>query len=251
MVHNAPHPHQAARTLIVTGASSGIGHALSRQLADRGACVIAVARDRARLETLAQSNPLIRAEPFDLSVGADIDGFAARLVEAHGPIHGLINNAAIQEDVRLDDCSYTAAQVEREIAINLAAPVLLSRALLPHLLAQRDPAIVNVGSGLGFVPKRTSAVYSATKAGLHLFTEGLRVQTRGSRLAVIEAIMPLVDTPMTQGRGAGKISADAAAAAIVAGIERRALQIWVGKARLLRPLLRFAPSLAQRILQRA
>jgi short-subunit dehydrogenase involved in D-alanine esterification of teichoic acids len=251
MIHNAAHSDQTARTLIVTGASSGIGHALSRQLANRGVRVVAVGRDRERLETLARSCPPIRTEAFDLATGGGgIDALAARLIAAHGPIHGIVNNAAVQDDVRIDDSSYTAAQIEREIAVNLTAPVLLVRALLAHLLAQSAPIVVNIGSGLAFVPKRTSAVYSATKAGLHLFTEALRVQTRGSRLAVVEAVMPLVDTAMTQGRGSGKISAEAAAAALIAAMDARRPHAWIGRARLLPPLLRLAPSLAQRILQR-
>ncbi len=92
-------------------------------------------------------------------------------------------------------------------------------------------------------------MYSATKAGLHLFTQALRVQLRGSSVRVVEAVVPLVDTPMTQGRGTGKMSAAQAARHIIAGIRSGQPDIWVGKARALPVLQRWAPGLLQQLMQ--
>jgi short-subunit dehydrogenase involved in D-alanine esterification of teichoic acids len=241
---------QQTSTFIVTGASSGIGRELAQQLAARGHAVIAIARDGQRLAETAKASPRITAIPFDLRKIETIDAFAAALLADHPRITGIINNAAIQHDKRVDDASYTAAQIDEEIAINLTAPIALTRALLPHLKTQPHAVIVNLGSGLGFVPKRTSAVYSATKAGLRLFSDALRVQLQGSGVQIIEAIMPLVDTPMTAGRGGEKMPAAAAATAILDGLDSGAPQIFIGKARALRMILRFAPSVAARMMQR-
>lgn len=235
---------------MVTGASSGIGRELTRQLAEEGHTIIAVARDRGRLSEIARSSPGIDPVPFDLADTKAVDDFVATALRRHPRIDGLINNAAIQENVRMDDASYDTARIEREVAINLTTPIALTRSLLPHLQARSAARIVNITSGLGLVPKRTSAVYSATKAGLHLFSEGLRLQLQGSGVRVIEAIMPMVDTPMTRGRGTGKITAEAAARAIIAGVSRGQERIYVGKARALPLVLRVAPSIAARIMQR-
>lgn len=240
------HSQQA---FIVTGASSGIGRELAQQLAARGHAVVAIGRDSQRLAETAKASPLITAVPFDLRTIEAIDAFAAGLLAKHR-ITGIINNAAIQYDTRVDDPSYTAAQIDEEIAINLTAPIALMRALLPHLKTQPNAVIVNLGSGLGFVPKRTSAVYSATKAGLRLFSDALRVQLQGSGVRIVEAIMPLVDTPMTAGRGGEKMPAATAAIAILDGLDSGAPQIFIGKARALRMMLKIAPSIAARMMQR-
>jgi uncharacterized oxidoreductase len=236
------------RTLIVTGASSGIGDALTRQLVSAGTRVIAVGRNRDALALLASSSTLILPEAFDLADTAGIDAFVDKVIRAYGPIDGLINNAAVQVETRFDASGYNAADIAQEIAINLTGPIAATRAVLPHLMQQQQPIVVNVTSGLAFVPKRTSAVYSATKAGLHLFSDALRAQHHGTALCVTEAILPLVDTPMTRGRGTGKISAEYTAAQIIAAMSKRQPQVWVGKARFLRPLLRLAPSVAARIM---
>jgi uncharacterized oxidoreductase len=249
MLHEKANSEQYQRTFVVTGASSGIGRALAIELARDGHSVVAVGRDLARLSELTTEHPGITALPFDLSRVEEIAGFATDLIKRFPGINGLVNNAAIQDNRRIDDAGYCDADIATEIAINLVAPVALVRGLLFHLRGQPRAVICNVTTGLAFVPKRTSAVYSASKAGLHLFTDALRVQLHGSNIRIVEAVMPLVDTPMTAGRGVGKLSPDRAAAAIREGLWSGPEKIYVGKARFLPPLLRFAPSLAARILQ--
>lgn len=251
MIHTPKQGSHRRPAIIVTGASSGIGRSLALQLAKAGHPVIAIGRNTQRLAGLQAEAPQIETVAFDLVCTDAIDALVAGLVLRHPSLAALINDAAIQNDVRVDDAGYGTTQITDEIAINLSAPVALTRCLLPQLKSQPRAAIVNLGSGLGFVPKRTAAVYSATKAAMHLFSEALRAQLRGSNVRVIEAVMPLVDTPMTTGRGRAKISADAAAAAIIAGLWSGPESLFVGKARFLPPLLRFAPSLAARVMQRA
>jgi short-subunit dehydrogenase involved in D-alanine esterification of teichoic acids len=250
MISQTPSTDQRPCTLIVTGASSGIGWELARLLAERDHSVIAIGRDERRLAELARLSQRIAPTPFDLARTGAIEAFTAELLTHHPHIDGLINNAAIQHQQRIDDAHYTSEHVGHEIGINLTAPILLTRALLPHLQARSHAVIVNVNSALGFVPKRTAAVYSATKAGLRLFSAGLRVQVKGSNVRVIDAIMPLVDTPMTAGRGTGKMSAATAAAAIADRLWTGPDQLYVGKTRALRAILRAAPSLAERLIQR-
>ena len=103
MISQTPPGNQRPATLIVTGASSGIGSELARQLAERGNTVIAVGRDEGRLAALAQQSLHIKPTPFDLAGIGSIDGFAASLLADHATIDGVINNAAIQHDLRMDD----------------------------------------------------------------------------------------------------------------------------------------------------
>jgi uncharacterized oxidoreductase len=129
--------------------------------------------------------------------------------------------------------------------------VALSAGLLPLLARQPSAALVNVTSGLALAPKRSAPVYCATKAAVRSFTRALRYQCEDGGLAVrvIEAIPPLVDTPMTAGRGRGKLSPERCAAEILAGVRRGAAEIPIGRTRLLRGLQRLSPALAYRIMR--
>src|SRR5690606_4674627 len=119
------------------------------------------------------------------------------------------------------DPDFEPAGIARETAVNFVAPARLAHHALGVFRAHGRPScIVNIGSGLALHPKRDAAVYCATKAALHALSRGLRYQLAGTPVAVVEAILPLVDTPMTTGRGRGKLGANRAAAQIVDGIVR-------------------------------
>ncbi|MBK7615090.1 MAG: SDR family NAD(P)-dependent oxidoreductase [Vitreoscilla sp.] len=238
-----PGGHQSAplpRTL-VTGATSGIGYALAVQLAQAGVPVVALGRSQDRLQALQQRFPQIATVACDLADVAALPSLARQWVEQFPDLAVVIHNAGVQDNLRMDEVGYIAAQVRVEVDINLVAPMVLTQALLAHLQARPGATIVNITSGLAFAPKRTSAVYCATKAGLHLFSQALRLQLKGSGVRVVEAVMPLVDTPMTQGRGKGKLSAEQAARQVIEGLLGQQDTIWVGKARALPWLLRLAP----------
>jgi uncharacterized oxidoreductase len=134
--------------------------------------------------------------------------------------------------------------------VNFLAPVWLSYLALGVFQANaRRSAIVNVSSGLAFYPKTSSAVYCATKAALHSLSQSLRYQLEGTNTRVVEAFLPVVDTPMTAGRGEEKISAAQAALEIVAGITRGHNEIFVGRTRWLPVLTRISPAIPRTILK--
>jgi len=236
-------------TILITGATSGIGFEMAKQFAEAGHEVIALGRNVDRLKDVSDLSPNIFSRKFDVGEIPKIDSFISSLFEEFPQIDILVNNAGIQYNVRVDADDYTNAQIEGEISINLTAPICLSRAALPYLEKHPSGRIVNITSGLAYVPKTTSAVYSATKSGLHLFTEGLRVQS-GNEIGVTEVILPIVATPMTEGRGSGKISATTAANQIITGILKGQSKIYVGKTKALPFLLRWLPGVARRIIQK-
>lgn len=232
--------------VILTGGTSGIGQHLLTRLVDSGHEVVVIAR---RASTL---KPQTRLIPIDVDLGdvAAVKVVCARLAKVHADATILINNAALQYPLPLTDPKFDPSQMEAEVVINLIAPALLAHALLPALRRHgKQAAIINISSGLAYFPKQQSALYCATKAGLSNFTQSLRYQLEQDGVLVSEVILPLVDTPMTKGRGMGKITAATAAQAILAGIENRRQTIYVGKAKLLPILSRLAPSVGRKILR--
>ncbi len=239
--------------MLVTGGGSGVGRALCAQLLDLGCEVLTCGRDPDRLATVAAELPGLRVVAADL---ATVEGRAAVVARVRSDLPRLsilINNAGVQEHV--DWCGSEreglAAATDREIATNFTAPLLLTGELIPLLAEADDAALVNVTSGLAIAPKRSAPVYCATKAALRTFTTALRYQTAvgAPSIVVNDAILPLVDTAMTAGRGKGKISPDQAAAAILAGVRDRRPVTTIGVVRVLRVIDRIAPSVAARIMR--
>ncbi|HET6395568.1 MAG TPA: SDR family NAD(P)-dependent oxidoreductase [Pseudoxanthomonas sp.] len=239
------------RTVLITGATSGVGLALARRLHAMGHRLVLLARSSERLAQVRQSLPGSDSHACDLADLRQLEATWARIAADHPELSVLVNNAAIQSTPRFVDPDFDPAEIEREAAVNFIAPARLSHLALGLFRAHgRASAIVNVSSGLAFHPKSNAAVYCATKAALHSLSRGLRYQLEGTPVAVVEAILPLVDTPMTAGRGSGKITADSAAAQIVDGIARGRPEVYVGKARWLPVLSRISPAIPAAILRR-
>ncbi|MBY0572731.1 MAG: SDR family NAD(P)-dependent oxidoreductase [Undibacterium sp.] len=236
-------------TVLVTGASSGIGYALALQLAQQGATVIAWGRNLQRLQILAAQHHRIQIEAVDISQSLTLKTAIHQLQKKHN-IDLLIHNAAIQHACQLEDPNYDTNHILEEISTNLIAPIELSRLFLPQLRQQAATRILFISSGLALLPKKESAVYCASKAAIHSFAEALALQVRDSSIHVTEYILPLVDTPMTANRGSGKLTAHDVAERIITSLqEPPRATIYLGKAKLLPFLLRFAPWIARRALQ--
>ncbi len=230
-------------TILITGATSGIGRALKDRLLAEGHELIIVSR------TGAKNKAGVTAYACDLSDPHAVVALCSNLKARHPDISIIINNAAVQYAATLVET--TPKQVVEEAMLNLVAPALIAQAFLPTLFKQSGAsAIVNISSGLAFFPKEATTLYCATKAALHSLTQSLRYACEGSHVLVTEAILPLVATPMTEGRGRGKIAADRAARAIITGLKANRAEIWVGKARLIPFIQRFAPSVGRSLLRR-
>lgn len=232
--------------IVLTGATSGIGARLMHRLLAGDHRVIAVSRRASALDLHAR----LERVDCDLADPQAVRALAFDLSHRHPRIDLLINNAALQYGVPLTAAQFDPAAMIAEAQINLVAPALLAHGLLGPLEAAGPGAgIVNLSSGLAYYPKRDTALYCATKAGLRNFSQSLRYQLEPRGIRVIEAILPLVATPMTEGRGSGKMDVDAAARAILTGIARGRDEIHIGKARLLPLLARIAPSIVRRMLK--
>jgi uncharacterized oxidoreductase len=188
----------SGNTLLITGGGSGIGEALAHRFHDAGNAVIIAGRRGAALEAAAKGRPNIHVMTVDVESAEDIADFARRAIAAHPALNVLINNAGVMRFEALDRAR-DLADAEATVTTNLLGPIRLTNALIDHLTAQPDAAIVNISSGLAFVPLIDSATYSATKAALHSYTVSLRAALKGS-VEVIELVPPAVQTGLTPGQ---------------------------------------------------
>lgn len=188
----------SGNTILITGGGSGIGRELARQWHELGNTVIVAGRTLDTLEETAKGYDNIHAMTLDVADAKDIARFAEDVVARHPDLNVLVNNAGI---MRFEDITEPRdlADAEATVAINLLGPIRLTDALLADLKAQDDAAIVNVSSGLAFVPMPRTATYSATKAALHSYTVSLRAKLEG-QIEVIEIAPPAVQTELTPGQ---------------------------------------------------
>lgn len=233
------------KRVLVTGGTDGIGLEMARLLKTKGADVVVCGRRQTLLDAAA-------AEGFE-AVGADLTSAKACAdLAQHFATTGLdilINNAGAGTDYDVN-VPINLADNDRVIFLNLNAPIHLITHLLPILRDGREAAIVNVTSGLAIAPRAGGPIYCATKAALRSFTMALRYQLRGSKVHVIEALPPVVETQMTAGRGGNKMSPVECARQIVRAIETNQAQANVGMVKLLKAVYSVSPALARSIMIR-
>ncbi|QZN97202.1 SDR family oxidoreductase [Symbiopectobacterium purcellii] len=188
----------ANNTILITGGGSGIGRELALRFHELGNTVIVSGRRLQSLKETIAGRANMHAIELDIDDPTDISAFAQRVVEEYPTLNVLINNAGI---MRYDDLSTKSDLLDAEahITTNLLGPVRLTNALLDHLKRQSGAVIVNVSSGLAFVPRTDAAIYSATKAAIHSMTQSLRHRLAG-QIEVIELVPPAVQTELTPGQ---------------------------------------------------
>jgi NADP-dependent 3-hydroxy acid dehydrogenase YdfG len=180
-------------TAVVTGASSGIGAAIAAALLEVGMEVICVGRDRARLEPLvARFGRAAVAVNCDLADGRGIDGLVAMIAEH--PVDVLVNNAGHDAGGGVPFDQARQADVVNAVAVNLVAAMRLTHALLPRFLAADRGHVVMTGSIVTHAPAALLAAYGASKAGLHGFVAGLRMDYAATGLRFTEIIPGVVRT---------------------------------------------------------
>lgn len=185
-------------TILVTGGGSGIGRALAQRWHALGNAVIVASRRQEALDETIAGRDGMHAYKLDIDDPRAIEEFAAKLVASHPDLNLLVNNAGV---MRYEDATARRdlKDAEETVITNLLGPIRLTNALIDHLAGQRDAGIVNVTSGLAFVPLPKAPTYSATKAAMHSYTQALRQQLKG-KVEVVELAPPAVRTDLTPGQ---------------------------------------------------
>ncbi len=226
--------------VVITGGSSGIGLAMARAFADAGATVIITGRTEAKLKEAASSHPSISGVVCD--VANDEQVVALRdAVESQGGVDILINNAGVM--LAFDVTKGFALDKQlHEIEVDAAGPVRVVHHFLPDMLT-RPSVLVNVSSGLAYVPYAAAPVYSASKAFLHSYTQSLRAQLADTSVRVVELLPPVVDTPLASSLDASfsKMPPDKLVSAFLDDLSRGKDEIAPGQSTQLKWLSRFAP----------
>ncbi len=218
-----------ASTVLITGGASGIGRALAERFLTAGSQVIICGRRLDKLQEAQQQYPQLTIRQCDIGQASERIALFDWVRNEFPQVNVLINNAGIQHRMQLANSQPDWSESQPEIAINLEAPLHLSSLFIPHLLQHQKAAIINVTSGLAFVPGAFAPIYSATKAALHSFTMSLRHQLAGTPIEVIELVPPAVNTDLG---GAGLhtfgVPVGDFADAMMKGLEAGAVEIGYG-----------------------
>lgn len=185
----------ASNTVLITGGASGIGFALAERFLQAGSDVIICGRRADRLRAVQEKHPALTTRVCDLAEESERLALCRWVVAEFPRLNILVNNAGIQRCLSLTQPE-TWQETHLEIAINFEAPAHLTTLLVPHLLTRPRPAIINVTSGLGFVPLARVPVYSATKAALRSLTLSLRHQLARTPIQIVEIVPPAVNTDL-------------------------------------------------------
>jgi uncharacterized oxidoreductase len=227
-------------TILITGGATGIGLALAEVFLQEGNQVLICGRRKERLLAAQGKFPKIQIKVCDVADAGERQALFEWATANFPDLNVLVNNAGIQRQIDFTKGTKELLSGEDEIQINFSAPVQLSASFIPHLIKQEEAAIVNVSSGLGFVPLTIMPVYCATKAAIHSFSWSLRHQLRKTKVKVFEVIPPTVDTELDRGaRGRrrqeyrGIPPADVAEATL-SGLAKDEFEIAVGQAQGLR-----------------
>ena len=228
------------KRVVITGGGSGIGLHLAQSLAAEGAHVIVTGRTASRLEEAAATHANIAGEVCDVTDDDAVVALRDR-VEAGGGCDILINNAGVFHSFDVT-AGYPLDKQLQEIDIDVSGAVRMVHHFLPGLLGRKS-VLVNVSSGLAFVPLSMAPVYSACKAFSHSWTQSLRAQLAGTSVRVVELMPPVVDTPMVAGLDPAfpRMPPAELAAAFMKGLHGNAEEITPGQAGQLKFMRRAAP----------
>jgi uncharacterized oxidoreductase len=234
------------RTILITGGSSGIGFELAKQLLKKGNVVVITGRNSLSLDKAASQLPGLHTYQSDVSDSDSIRSLYEAVTQRFPNLDTLVNNAGIMRALRLQE-ERSLEDVAQEIDIDLTGPIRMVQQFLLHLQRRPDAMIVNMSSGLAFVPFPISPIYSAAKAAMHAYTRCLRVQLRGMAIAVIEIAPPLTETPLYLSEFAGMMkgqkgmAVDTLVQSAIKAIESGKTEIRPGQSNILKIASRLAP----------
>ena len=241
------------RTILITGGSAGIGLAFALKFKDLGNEVIVTGRRKAVLDEVKAKYPALHTIQSDVSDPAQIAALAARVKAEFPRLDVVINNAGIMLFKNLKAPAADLAGLTAEMNINVGGVVAMTSAFI-DILTTNQGTLINVSSGLAFVPLPPAPIYCATKAAIHSYTQSLRFQLEETGVEVIELMPPAVKTDLTaelSEGGASMMTTDELVRQSFASLKAGALEIRPGQSRTLAWMRRLAPGFINRRLWQA
>lgn len=244
-------------TILITGGTSGIGLEFVKQLTKKEVKnIIITGRDPEKLDKAKKQFPNIYTFQSDVSKPKEIEKLYIEVTQQFPELNIIINNAGIMRNLDLQDTSMDLENITREIAINLSGPIRMVHQFLPHLKTKKSAAIVNVSSGLAFVPFPISPIYSATKAGIHSYTQVLRLQLKNSNIKVFELAPPSTETPLGDAFEGlidpkQNMKVDKMVQIAIEGLLKNNFEIKPGLARVLKFMSRVAPNFILNVMDKS
>lgn len=233
------------QTIFITGGSSGIGLELGKRFIEKNNKVIICGRSAEKLEAVKKQYPQLETVQCDLSDEKQCLDLAHWIRENHPDLNVLINNAALVHNTPFLETDTILEKLKLEVNTNLLAPIRLIKLLHPVLEKNDNPTIINITTGLVYVPRADYPFYNATKAGLHSFTQVLRMQLKSTNFRIIEVLFPAVKTPWHKGKPPKiAITVEKAVDDMIKGMKKGKLEIKVSKVKILYNLFRIAPGFA-------
>lgn len=190
---------KSEQKILITGGGSGIGLALAQKFLANNNAVIITGRNLAKLEKVKQDFPKMHIYQSDVTSDEDVKKLSEAVQEKFGGLDVLINNAGIMNLVDAGNEQNDLQKQMQEIEINYHSPIRVLHYFLPLLKKSKNAVLVNVSSGLAYVPFAQAPVYSGTKAALHFWTQAIRPQLKPHGIKVVELLPPVVDTPLAHG----------------------------------------------------
>lgn len=218
-------------TILITGGSAGIGLALAKSLLENNNTVIICGRDSLKLAAAKKSNPKLHTMICDVADETSVMSMVAEVTQAHPSLNILINNAGLMHIHDVSKNSLALKHQKNEVLTNLYGVIALCDSLIPHFKRQKTSAIVNISSGLAYMPFLAAPVYTATKAAVHSYSQSIRQGLKGTSIKIIEVLPPMVETNMSKGlemEGMSKISPEKLATIIIKNMKKGKLEIRPG-----------------------
>ena len=244
------------RTVLITGAGTGLGSGLAGAFHQRGNKVIITGRREKVIQDFAAKYPGMETIVADVAREGDVQKLLKQVSERHPQLDVLVNNAGIMQWPDFSKPETLDARLFDEIEINLKGLIRMTAAFLPLLSRQSEASLINVSSGLAYMPLASSPIYCSTKAAVHSFSMGLRYQLRHSKVEVLEIAPPAVESelgkaPGQPDRAYPKISLEAFVEQTMKALESGKAEMPIGQSKMLRLMSRISPSFAFGILNPA
>jgi len=234
----------SGNTILITGGSTGIGLALAKAFLKQNNVVIICGRNAQKLDSARLQNPSLRTIVCDVSDELSVSEMVKTILKDYPHLNMVVNNAGMMHLHDVVEGSLDLALQKREIMTNVYGVISLCDHFLPHLKKQKQSAIVNVTSGLAYMPFVAAPVYAATKAAIHSYSLSIRAALKSTSVSVFELLPPMVDTDMTHSMdmpGMKKIQPDKLAQITLAKIARGQSEIRPGAAAMMIKMHRWFP----------